>query len=76
MLNRVAWLLVFIFLICTLLVYQWGSCGQYIVAGSLLTASIAMGVYLAAKWSILTSAERWGIIFSIPVWLLLALSLR
>jgi len=70
-LSRVAWVLAIIWLLCAFLVLA-GIAAQYIIAGALLIASVGMGVYLAAKGKELTKNERWGIILSIPVWLLLA----
>ena len=75
MLTRVAWVLVAIWLLCAFLVaplHQAGIAGQYIIAGALLIASLGMGLYLLAKGKDLTKNDRWGIILSIPVWLLLA----
>ena len=74
-LSRVAWVLAIIWLLCAFLVFpiqRAGIAAQYIIAGALLIASVGMGVYLAAKGKELTKNERWGIILSIPVWLLLA----
>lgn len=45
---------------------------QYIIAGALTIAAVGMGIYLAVKGKDLTRNERWGIILSIPVWLILA----
>lgn len=74
MLTRIAWLLVAIWLLCALLIVpldQVGVDGKYILAGAFIAASVGMGIYLCSKWQVLAKTERWGIILSIPVWLLL-----
>jgi hypothetical protein len=46
-----------------------------ILAAVFVAAAAAMGIYLAFKKQYLSDNERWGIILSIPVWLLLAYSI-
>jgi len=74
-LSGVAWVLVIIWLLCAFLVmplHQAGIAGQYIITGALTIVAVGMGIYLVVKGKDLTRNERWGIILSIPVWLILA----
>jgi hypothetical protein len=76
-LTRVAWLLVAIWLLCALLVvplHRAGIAGNYIIAGALSIAAVGMGGYLVAKGKDLTKNERWGIVLSVPIWMILAFS--
>lgn len=75
MLTRVAWLLVAVWLLS--IVFGWellqrGVNTSYILSAVFLAASVGMGIYLGYKWQVLTKTERWGIILSLPIWLLLA----
>lgn len=77
MLNRVAWLLVAVWLLSILFTWelqQRGVNAGYILSAVFLAASVGMGIYLGRKWQVLTKTERWGIILSLPIWLLLAYS--
>lgn len=74
MLHRVAWLLAAVWLVFILFAYplQEVGVGSQTIAAIFLGASIGMGLLLVLKWSALAKTERWGIMFSVPVWLLLA----
>jgi|GEM_PF-662542 len=70
-------LVVIIWLLCAFLtvpLHQAGIAGNNVIAGALVIAAVGMGVYLVVKGKDLSKNERWGIILSIPVWLLLAYS--
>lgn len=71
MLKWVSWLLAIIIVSCMLASHVLGSLEKGIIVGSLLLATLGLLVYLVMSWKRIPGVQRWGIIFSIPVWLLL-----